>query len=46
MTKRDRYDYIRIAKTLGYSAEIISRLQKATSIAEANRIMHDGREGL
>lgn len=46
MTRKDRYDYIRIAKTLGYSAEIISRLEKATSIAEANRIMRTGREEL
>lgn len=46
MTKRDRYDYIRIAKGLGYSAEIILRLRKATTIGEANRIMMKGREML
>ena len=46
MTKRDRYNYIRIAKKLGYSTELISRLQKATTIGEANRIMMKGRETL
>lgn len=46
MSKRDRQRYIQIAKTLGYSTEIIERLRKAITIAEANRIMRKGREML
>ena len=46
MSKRDRQRYIQIAITLRYSREIIERLRKATSIAEANRIMRKGREML
>lgn len=46
MSKRDRRRYIQIATTLGYSREIIERLHKATSIAEANRVMRKGRETL
>ena len=46
MSKRDRRRYIQIATTLGYPREIIERLRKATSIAEANRAMRDGREML
>ena len=46
MNKRDKRRYIQIATTLGYSREIIERLRKATSIAEANRVMRKGRETL
>ena len=46
LTKKEIYDYVRIAKKLGYSKEIIERLRKATTIPEANRAMHDGREAL
>ena len=46
MSQRERRRYIQIAKTLRYSKEIIERLRKATSVAEANRIMRKGREAL
>ena len=46
MSKRDKRRYIQIATTLGYSAKLIERLEKATTIAEANRIMRKGRETL
>lgn len=46
MSQMERRRYIQIATTLRYPREIIERLRKATSIAEANRLMKKGREML
>ena len=43
ITKKERNDYIRVAKQLYYSDSIIERLMKAKTIHELDRIMVDGR---
>ena len=43
MNKSDKKKYIRIAKDLQYSDEIIYRLQTAETENECIRILHDAR---
>ena len=42
---RNRYDTIRIAKELGYSAETIRKLSEATTETEILNILVDARRG-
>lgn len=41
-----KYDAIRIAKELCYSAEVIARIKVATTESEITRILHDAREAM
>ena len=43
MGKKDRNDYIRIARELGYDNYVIARLLKAKDETEATNIMIDAR---
>ena len=43
MGKKDRNDYIRIARELGYDNYVIARLSKAKDETEATNIMIDAR---
>lgn len=43
MGKKDRNDYIRIARELGYDNYVIARLLKAKDSTEATNIMIDAR---
>lgn len=43
MGKKDRNDYIRIARELGYDNYVITRLLKAKNETEATNIMIDAR---
>ena len=45
MNKSDKKKYIKIAKDLLYSDEIIHRLQLAETENECIRILHDARKG-
>ena len=43
MSKKDRNDYIRIARELGYDNYVIAKLLKAKDSVEATNIMIDAR---
>lgn len=43
MTKQERREYIRIAKQLGYSEEVIAKLENAKTAYECDTIMHAAR---
>lgn len=43
MSKKERNDYIRIARELGYDNYVIARLLKAKDNVEATNIMIDAR---
>lgn len=43
MGRKERNDYIRIARELGYDNYVITRLSKAKSETEATNIMIDAR---
>ena len=43
MTKKDRNDYIRIAREIGYSSYVIDQLYRAKDESECIRIMKTAR---
>ena len=43
MSKKERNDYIRIARELGYDSYVIAKLSKAKDSTEATNIMIDAR---
>ena len=46
MSKKDRFDYLRIAKQLCYPEEVLEKLRKAKDNTEATNIMIQARRNM
>ena len=46
MTKKEKKNFIKIAKDLCYSDDVLKRLEAAKTEEECLRILHDARNGL